>query len=148
MNDARAPRPSQGLKYELAGVGDSGVGPHVLVVDDDPDMIKLIRATLASALYRTSAAFDAMQGMIIATRDQPALIVVDLHMPAGGGLSLIRKLKAAPKTSAIPLLVLTGDNSAGLPEQARSLGAHEFLLKPLKPEALLDAIDRLVRSSK
>lgn len=144
MNDARPPRHSQGLKYELAGVGSEGVGPLVLVVDDDPDMIKLIRATLASALYRTSAAFDAMQGMIVATRDQPALVVIDLHMPAGGGLSLIRKLKASPKTRNIPLLVLTGDTSAGLPEQARAIGAQDFLLKPLQPEALLDAVDRLV----
>lgn len=148
MSETRGPRPSQALKYELAGVGDGGEGPLVLVVDDDPDMIKLIRATLATALYRTKAAFDAMQGMIIAAREVPSLVVVDLHMPAGGGVSLIRKLKASPKTAAVPLLVLTGDSSTGLPEQARRLGVQEFLLKPVQPEALLEAIDRLVRASK
>jgi CheY-like chemotaxis protein len=136
------------LKFDLAGVVDGGEGPLVLVVDDDPDMIKLIRATLASSRYRSKAAFDAMQGMQIAAREVPALMVIDLHMPAGGGVSLIRKLKASPKTSAIPLLVLTGDNSAGLPEQARRLGVQEFLLKPVQPEALLEAIDRLARASK
>ena len=148
MSGARAPRPSQGLKYQLAGVNDAGDGPLVLVVDDDADMIKLVRATLASALYRTSAAFDAMQGMIIASRDVPSLVIVDLHMPAGGGLSLIRKLKGAPKTAGVPILVLTGDSRAGLPEEARKLGAEEFLLKPLQPESLLEAVDRLVRTSK
>ena len=148
MRETGGQRPSQALKYELAGVEDGGEGPLVLVVDDDPDIIRLVRATLASALYRTKAAFDAMQGMIIASRDLPALIVVDLHMPAGGGLSLIKKLKASPKTAAIPLLVLTGDSSAGLPEQARQLGVQQFLLKPLQPEAMLSAIDRLVGEGK
>lgn len=143
MSETRAPRPSRGLQYQLAGVGE-GDGLLVQVVDDDADMIKLIRAILGAAGYRTSAAFDAMQGMIIATRDLPAVVVIDLHMPAGGGLSLIRKLRAAPKTARIPLLVLTGDTSEGLPEQARALGAEEFLLKPIQPDALLDTVGRLV----
>lgn len=147
MSNTRSPRPSQGLKYQLAGVNDEGVGPLVLVVDDDPDMIKLLRTTLSAALYRTSAAFDAMQGMIIANRDVPALVVVDLHMPAGGGLSLIQKLKGTPKTSGIPLLVLTADSNASMPDHVRTLGADGFLLKPLQPEALLEAVDRLVRAS-
>jgi two-component system, chemotaxis family, chemotaxis protein CheY len=143
MSETRAPRPSRGLQYQLAGVSE-GDGLLVQVVDDDADMIKLIRTILGSAGYRTVAAFDAMQGMIIATRELPAVIVIDLHMPAGGGLSLIRKLRAAPKTSHIPLLVLTGDASEGLPEQVRALGAEEFLLKPIQPDGLLDAVGRLV----
>lgn len=147
MNETRAPRPSRGLQYQLAGVSE-GDGPLVQVVDDDADMIKLIRGILGQAGYRTSAAFDAMQGMMIAMRDLPALIMVDLHMPAGGGLSLIRKLKGGPKTAGIPLLVVTGDTSQGLPEQARALGAEEFLLKPIQPATILAVVDRLVRASK
>jgi CheY-like chemotaxis protein len=143
MSETRAPRPSRGLQYQLAGVGE-GDGLLVQVVDDDADMIKLIRAILGGSGYRTSAAFDAMQGMIIATRDGPAVIIIDLHMPAGGGLSLIRKLRAAPKTARTPLLVLTGDTSEGLREQVGALGAEEFLLKPFQPEELLDAVGRLV----
>ncbi len=143
MSETRAPRPSRGLQYQLAGVSE-GDGLLVQVVDDDADMSKLIRTILGSAGYRTVAAFDAMQGMIIATRELPAVVIVDLHMPAGGGLSLIRKLKAAPKTARTPLLVLTGDTTEGLAEQVRALGAEEFLLKPIQPDSLLDAVARLV----
>jgi CheY-like chemotaxis protein len=131
------------LQYQLAGVSE-GEGLLVQVVDDDADMIKLIRAILGEAGYRTSAAFDAMQGMIIATRDLPAVIIIDLHMPAGGGLSLIRKLRAAPKTTRIPLLVLTADTRQELQEQVRALGVEEFLLKPIQREDLLDSVARLV----
>jgi two-component system chemotaxis response regulator CheY len=148
MNETRAPRPSrQTLQYQLAGKEDAGTGVLIQVVDDDPDMIKLERAVLTGAGYRTTAAFDAMQGMMVAQREHPALVIIDLHMPAGGGLALIQKLKAAQKTAHIPLLVITADHAAGLPDQARKLGANEFLLKPISPEQLLEAVGRLVGSS-
>ncbi|HWA15431.1 MAG TPA: response regulator [Gemmatimonadales bacterium] len=145
MSEARAPRPSRPtLQYQLAGKEDAGSGLLIQVVDDDPDMIKLERTILSGAGYRTTAAFDAMQGMMIAQREQPALIIIDLHMPAGGGLALIKKLKTAQKTAHIPLLVITADQAKGLPEEARALGANEFLLKPVVPEQLLEIVARLV----
>ncbi len=144
MTDPRAPRPSRPLQYQLAGRDESaGSGPLVLIVDDDPDMARLIRALLTEAGYRGVSAFDAMQGMMVAQREVPSLIIVDLHMPAGGGLKLLEKLKSVPKTAAIPLLVLTGDTTAGLPEKARALGAEEFLLKPLDHDLLRLAVQRL-----
>lgn len=149
MNETRAPRPSrQTLQYQLAGKEDAGTGTLIQIVDDDPDMIKLERAILTGAGYRTTAAFDAMQGMMVAQREQPALVIIDLHMPAGGGLALIRKLKAAQKTANTPLLVLTADSAQNLPAEARALGASEFLLKPVTPEQLLEAVARLVTSDR
>lgn len=144
MTDPRAPRNSRPLQFQLAGKDASaGVGPLVLVVDDDPEMSRLIRTILTASGYRGVAAYDAMQGMMVAQREVPALIIVDLHMPAGGGLKLLEKLKSVPKTAAVPLLVLTADDSVGLPEKARTLGAEEFLLKPLDPDQLRATVQRL-----
>lgn len=144
MTDPRAPRNSRPLQFQLAGKDNAaGSAPLVLVVDDDPDMARLIRTFVAATGYRSVAAYDAMQGMIVAQREVPSLIIIDLHMPAGGGLKLIEKLKSVEKTSLIPLLVLTGDSSIGLPEQARALGAEEFMLKPVDHEFLLKTVQRL-----
>lgn len=144
MTSPRAPRNSRPLQYQLAGKDESaGPGPLVLVVDDDPDMARLIRTILGACGYRGVAAYDAMQGMMVAQREVPALVIVDLHMPAGGGLKLLEKLKSVPKTAAVPLIVLTGDRSVGLSEQARALGAEEFLLKPLDHDQLRATVQRL-----
>ncbi len=139
------------LKYELAGTNPQrlthappAAGPRVLIVDDDPDMTRLLGAALAGAGLQCLAAYDALQGMVVATREAPAVIVVDLHMPAGGGLKLLEKLRASVKTANTPVLVVTADTASDLPSRALALGARGFLTKPLDPARLLDAITPLL----
>lgn len=139
-------RPS--LKYQLAGTNPQRVGqarpaaagPRILVVDDDPDMTRLIGAALSSAGFECLAAYDALQGMVVAQREAPALIIVDLHMPAGGGLKLLEKLGASGKTANIPVLVVTADMASDLPAKAAALGARGFLHKPIDLPRLVDSI--------
>jgi len=136
------------MKYERAGSGAfravPGVpapnGPVVLVVDDDADIPRLLGTMLAGAGINTIAAYDGMQGFIVAQKEHPQLIFVDLHLPAGGGLRLLEKLKTNPKTATIPVVVLTGDDSADLPERTLALGARAFLLKPLDPARLHEVV--------
>jgi two-component system, chemotaxis family, chemotaxis protein CheY len=140
-------RPS--LKYQLAGTGAQRAGhlpvpatngPRVLVVDDDPDMARLISAALSSMGVTPLAAYDALQGMVVAQRESPSVIIVDLHMPAGGGLKLLEKLKASARTAEIPVLVITADTAADLPRRAQELGARGFLRKPVDLVRLLEVV--------
>jgi DNA-binding response OmpR family regulator len=146
MTESFKGRPS--LKYQLAGTNPQRVGqahsaaagPRVLVVDDDPDMTRLVGAALSSAGFECLAAYDALQGMVVAQREAPALIIVDLHMPAGGGLKLLEKLRASLKTASIPVLVVTADTASDLPARATALGARGFLHKPLDLAHLVDSV--------
>ena len=88
-------------------------------------------------------AYDAMQALMFAIRPPiPALIILDINMPGGTGIEALRKLKLSAKTSTIPVIVLSGNTDADVPQQVKSLGAEEFLAKPIDPEILLDSIRR------
>ncbi|MDZ4862381.1 MAG: response regulator [Gemmatimonadota bacterium] len=148
-----APHNTRQLKYQLAGTGTQraidpraprAAGPLVLVVDDDADIVRFIGAVLKSHGVETVAAFDAIQGFLVAQRQLPAAILVDWHMPAGGGPQLLRRLQGQAKTSAIPVVVITGDTSEAIPEQATSLGARALLAKPVTPEQLFEAVRGLL----
>jgi CheY-like chemotaxis protein len=144
---AEAPRKSLQLKYQLAGTtmtGDTSAGVTVLVVDDDADITRFISAVLASRGISAVAAYDAIQGFLVAQRQNPRLILVDWHMPAGGGPQLLRKLRDNPKTATIPVIVVTADSAPNLPEEASGLGAKRFLHKPLDSDRLIEAIRQIV----
>lgn len=147
MTERGRGRPS--LKYELAGTGAERTrltpapvptGPRVLVVDDDPDMTRLISAALSSSGVASLAAYDALQGIVVAQRELPSVIIIDLHMPAGGGLKLLEKLKASARTAGIPVLVITADAATDLPMRAQELGARGFLRKPVDLVRLIEVV--------
>ena len=148
MGQGEQGRPSR--RFGLAGTGsfkapdrrDLVPAPvkKALVIDDDPDMVKLIGTLLGTLGLQILPAYDAMQGLIVAQREDPALIVVDLHMPAGGGLRLLEKLKASARTGDIPIVVVTADATSDLPKKVRELGARDFVRKPIDPESFLRTI--------
>ena len=113
---------------------------RVLVVDDDAATALLCSRLLQKAGYATIIARDAVQAVSLAHRDQPALIVTDLMMPAGGGLSVLERLALSSQTSAIPIVVLTGCADAALERRVTEAGALRVLKKPLEPTSLLDAV--------
>jgi two-component system chemotaxis response regulator CheY len=141
-------RPTTQLRYELAGTGSfkAGAPPGVLalVVDDDADITRFVSTILATRGLTTVAAYDAIQGFLVAQRQQPRLILVDWHMPAGGGPQLLRKLHENPRTSALPVLVITADDATAIPSEATALGARGVLRKPLDPAVLLAVTESLV----
>lgn len=137
----REPRPTTQLKYQLAGTGTFKAGAPpvalVLIVDDDADMTRFVSGVLSSGGIAAVAAYDAIQGFLVAQRQLPKLILVDWHMPAGGGPQVLRKLHDHPCTAAIPVYVITADDSPDIPAEAAALGAKGVMRKPLDPVALL-----------
>jgi DNA-binding response OmpR family regulator len=121
--------------------------PLVLVVDDDPSIIALLTGLLEASGYAVRGAIDPLQGLMLAQREQPGLIVLDVRMPAGGGLKLLERLGVNARTKDIPVLVITACNDPHLEEYVRRRGAIGFLHKPLAPPALLAAVGALVRPS-
>jgi CheY-like chemotaxis protein len=108
---------------------------RVLVADDDPVFVEVMRAILQPAGWEVTAALDSMQVMMFAMRTpQPEVVLLDIDMPGGTGLAALRRLKQSSRTSAIPVVVVSATGDATMPAQVAALGATGFMRKPVDPE--------------
>jgi CheY-like chemotaxis protein len=114
----------------------------VLVADDDRVVHTLITDFLRRKGFNVVPAFDSMQAMLGVRNASPKAVILDINMPGGGGIDVLRKLKLSTKTTQIPVLVITGSEDPKLAEEAREVGAEEFLTKPVDLEALHAALLR------
>lgn len=114
--------------------------PHLLVIDDNPDQLRLLVAALRSACYRVSVALDGDQGFARATVLQPRLILLDVCMPGRSGLTVARLLKTNPATQHIPIIFLSG--MADTPDRLAGLksGAVDYITKPFSPDEVLERV--------
>jgi CheY-like chemotaxis protein len=122
--------------------------PKVLLVDDDEDMLRITQIRLRACGVEVLTASSAMQGLWLAMKEMPQVVITDYRMPEGSGEYLIARLRAVPALKAIPVIVLTGASGGTNRDYAlerRFLGEYgvsAFLSKPLKFEALLEALAR------
>src|SRR5204862_7112857 len=115
--------------------------PHkILIVDDEPFMLRLIQHHLENAGYEMIKARNGREAVEAATRENPCLVVMDAMMPNMDGLSALRQLKQEPSTRAIPVIMLTANPHKHTREAAESPGAAIFLTKPVSPTQLLEAL--------
>lgn len=119
---------------------------RILIADDDLVTTELVRELLRARGFEISVAQDGMQAVMMAMRQPPDAIVLDIGMPGGSGLHVLERLKASTKTNTIPVVVLTALSDPAVPSQARALGAREFLRKPVVVEQLYGALDRVLGS--
>ncbi len=118
---------------------------RILVVDDDRDVVQFLTGLLRKAGYAPSAAVDPVQALMLAQREAPDLILTDILMPAGGGLTFLERLTRSGKTGHIPVLVLTGSDEPDLESRALASGALRVLRKPCDNAVLLAAIRDAMR---
>jgi DNA-binding response OmpR family regulator len=119
-----------------------GQKKKILIVDDERDIIKALMIRLQGAGYDVVTAFDGAQGVFMAHKEKPDLILLDIRMPAGNGFSVAQRLKRSIHTFTIPVIFLTGSPEKNSEEKAMALGARFYIKKPYDPEELLDAIKR------
>jgi response regulator RpfG family c-di-GMP phosphodiesterase len=114
----------------------------LLIVDDDPGLLALIRATfdeVDAEITEATSAFSARRAIAL---DPPDVIILDVMLAGDSGLELCRELKAKPRTAMIPIVLLSGSIELA-PSQASEAGADAFLTKPFSPLQLLDLVERL-----
>jgi two-component system chemotaxis response regulator CheY len=118
---------------------------RILVVDDLPSNLKLMRVLLSSEGYAVSTAVDAEDGLLAVMDDPPDLIITDLHMPGMGGVALIRGLKLNESTRQIRILAITStDTSAEEMKLAKMAGCDGTYTKPINTRTLINLIARLL----
>lgn len=116
----------------------------ILVADDDKVHVHLLTALLKKRGFSVSIAYDGLQAWSTALRSRPEAIILDIHMPAGTGFEVLRKLKTSTKTSQIPVIVLSGSVNADEIATIETLGADRFLQKPADLEQLFDTLGGLL----
>ena len=116
---------------------------RILLVDDEPALRELLRATLESAEITVDEADSVAEAEAQVRRRRPHLIILDLRMPGVGGTELCRRLKASERTREIPIVLLTGADE----EEARAAqkaGASALVRKPFSPLELLAVVEGLL----
>jgi cyclic di-GMP phosphodiesterase len=115
---------------------------RLLLVDDDPGLRALLRATLDAVDVEVDDAEDAPSALVAIQQRRPDAIVLDVNLPGMDGLVFCRQLKRDPETKEIPVVVLSG-SEGGTAEAALEAGADSFLRKPFSPLELLAMVERL-----
>ncbi|TMQ01237.1 MAG: response regulator [Verrucomicrobia bacterium] len=116
----------------------------ILIVDDEPFMLRLIQHHLENAGYEMIKARNGREAIEAAIRERPFLVVMDAMMPNMDGFTALRKLKEEPATRDIPVIMLTANPHKFGREEAETSGAAIFLTKPFSPTQLLEEIRKHV----
>jgi two-component system, cell cycle response regulator DivK len=106
-------------------------GEPILIVDDNPLNLKLIRVLLGAEGYNVRTCGDAEEALATLQGFRPALILMDIQLPGIDGLELTRRLKADPATRDIMIVALTAYAMKGDEEKARAAGCDGYLTKPI-----------------
>ncbi len=119
---------------------------HILVVDDSPTDVHMVKTALEGAGYQVSVGTSAEEGVAMAKTIQPDLVLMDIVFQGLSGFQATRQLAKDPETAGIPVMIvsvkhLDSDKAWGMRQ-----GAVEYLVKPLRPKELLDAVSRVLAS--
>jgi DNA-binding response OmpR family regulator len=118
----------------------------VLVVDDDPVILRLLEVNFEMEGFRVLVARDGQEGIDVATEEKPDAIVCDVMMPRVSGLELVTELKARPGTSHIPIVLLSAKAQQSDIHTGLDVGADDYLTKPFEPLDLVERVNSLLEA--
>ena len=120
----------------------------ILVVDDEPNIVKLLSLRLKAHNFDVISAYDGYQCVEVAKQELPDMILLDIKMPLGGGIKAYETLKGITKTSLIPVIFITAFPSAEVKKQVMDMGAEDFISKPFNSDVLIEKIDAILKNPK
>ena len=118
--------------------------PRILVVDDEEDLLELVRYNLTKEGYDVECVDSGEDALRSARREPPDLIVLDLMLPAVDGLEVCRRLKAESKTREVPIIMLTAKSEESDMIAGLERGADDYIAKPFSPRVLTARVRALL----
>ncbi len=119
--------------------------PIVLIVDDDQPSLELLQAYLEDVDCETMSAHDGLQALKIISKTPPDLVLLDIMMPKMSGFEVCKKIKNDPRTSDIPVIMVTALNEFGDIEQGINSGTDDFISKPINKLELLTRVKTMLK---
>jgi two-component system, OmpR family, response regulator VicR len=116
---------------------------HILIVDDEPGIIKFLKLKLEIAGFQVSISSGGQEALQMIDREVPDLMLLDIFMPGMDGFEVLAELR---KTYQLPVIVLSARSS--IAEQALSAGANDFISKPFSPEEVIKRVKASLNSSR
>ena len=116
----------------------------VLLVDDDPVILKLLQGNFEMEGYTVMTASDGVEGLEKARAERPDIVLLDIMMPRMDGLQVTKELKGSDDTTEIPIILLSAKAQASDVQTGRDVGADDYLTKPFDPLELLDRVGDLL----
>src|SRR6516162_6366911 len=115
----------------------------ILLVDDDHEIIESMRMVLENKGYRILVARDGNSGLMVAERENPDLLILDMMMPKKSGFLVLEKLKSRPG-GLIPTIMITGNEGSRHRAYAEMLGVRDYIRKPFAMEKLVRSIEKVM----
>ncbi len=117
----------------------------ILVVDDEPDIVRFVTKILESRGHTVVTATDGPDALMRVTNDAPDVVVLDVNIPRMDGFEVCRRIKSDPDTRHIPVVMMTAAYvRMEDARQGQSLGADEYVIKPFLREVLIHNVERLL----
>ncbi len=120
-------------------------GQQILIIEDEKDIVELIRYNLSQEGFNVSAAFTGEEGLILARENMPDLVLLDLMLPGLDGLEVCKALKTDSKTRHVPVVMLTAKGEEADIVIGLEMGADDYMTKPFSPRVLLARLKAVLR---
>ncbi len=117
----------------------------ILIVDDEKDLVEVLKVRLRTAGYEVIVAHDGHEGLEMAKKQSPDLIILDLMLPKIDGYSVCRMIKFDEKYFNIPILIFSARTNESDKILAKEVGADDYITKPYEPQTLMFKIKELLK---
>ncbi len=120
-------------------------GKKILIVEDEKDILDLVKLYLEKEGYRTATAMTGVEGLKLAKTEHPDLVILDLMLTGIDGLEVCKRIRADPQTALLPVIMLTAKAEESDVVVGLELGADDYITKPFSPKALTARVKALLR---
>lgn len=124
---------------------DPSSGKKVLIVDDDVEIVESIKYALEGAGHAVVVARDGNQGIALAERENPDLMILDMMMPKRSGFLVLEKIRRV-RDEPLPVIMITGNEGSRHKAYAELLGVSDYIRKPFAMDRLVNAVGRLLEA--
>lgn len=121
--------------------------PQVLVVEDEADLVELLRYNLEAEGFGVAAAEDAEEAILRISERKPDIILLDWMLPGTSGIEICRRLRARPETATVPIIMVTARGEEEERVRGLATGADDYMVKPFSMPELMARINALLRRS-
>ena len=131
------------MAKEKANDESQPLAKRILLVDDDAEVVESMRYALEKQGYQIFIARDGNQGLAMAEREDPHLVILDMMMPKRSGFLVLEKLRRE-RTVPVPVIMITANEGSRHKAYAEMLGVNDYIRKPFAMDKLVEAVQRLL----